>query len=138
MRLLKLSGFVALGLVVAMAAGWIWGSAGKRELSTQLDALRVEHDLTLARSNVLAGRVDLYTLNFGSATQRFESAKTALGRLAARFDSNHDEARATLVRTTASAVEDARRLAAQVNPSAQAAAQRALASLDQVTPAPGH
>jgi hypothetical protein len=130
-RLLKLSGFVALGLVVAMAAGWIWGSAGKRELSTQLDALRVEHDLTLARSNVLAGRVDLYTLNF-------ESAKTALGRLAARFDSNHDEARATLVRTTASAVEDARRLAAQVNPSAQAAAQRALASLDQVTPAPGH
>jgi hypothetical protein len=136
-RLLKIVGFAALGLVLALAAGWIWGSAGKSELSSELEALRLEHDVTLARSSMLAARVDLYTLNYGSATQHCESAKGALSRLAARFDRDDDKARAALVRTALSAAEEARRLAGQVNPSAQTAAQRALASLDQVASPPG-
>jgi hypothetical protein len=73
----------------------------------------------------------LYKLNFGSATSNFEAAKRSLQASRAALDEDDDAAAIQRLQAAATAAEEARRLAAQVNPAAQGAAERALAELEQ-------
>ena len=128
-RMLKIVGAIALALVVALAAGWIWGSSGRRDLERRVASLELQNRLSEARALLLAARVDLYTLNFGSATRNFETAKKPLEAIAIAFEQDGDADRAKEARAALAAAEDARRLAAQVNQSAQASAERAVTAL---------
>lgn len=130
-RLLKIVGAVALALVLALASGWVWGASGKVELQTQLEETTLRLHLADARARLLAARVDLYSLNFGAATENLEASKIPLEGALNRFERDGDASRAAHVRSVLSAAEEARSLAAQVNPGAQAAAERALAALGQ-------
>ena len=136
-RMLKIVGAIALALVVALAAGWIWGSSGRRDLERRVASLELQNRLSEARALLLAARVDLYTLNFGSATRNFETAKKLLEAIAIAFEQDGDADRAKEARAALAAAEDARRLAAQVNQSAQASAERAVTALARAAGSPG-
>jgi hypothetical protein len=128
---LKAVGAIVLGLAVALGAGWLWGASGRWDAERQLASARLERELTGARAQLLAARVDLYKLNFGSATSNFEAAKRSLQAGRGALDQDDDAAAIQRLQAATAAAEEARRLAAQVNPAAQVAAERALAELEQ-------
>jgi hypothetical protein len=128
-RMLKTVGAIAIALIVALAAGWLWGSSGRRDLEHRVATLELQNHLADARARLLAARVDLYTLNFGSAARNLETAKQPLEAAATAFEQDGDADRAKEARAALAAAEEARRLAAAVNQSAQASAERAVAAL---------
>ena len=133
-RALKLVAAVVLGFAVTLGIGWLWGASGRWEAERQLMDARLNSDLTGARARLLAARVELYRLNFGSATSNFEAAKRSLEASRAALDQEDDAPSIERLQAAIAAAEEARRLAAQVNPAAQAAAERALAELDRAEP----
>lgn len=127
----KIIGVAAVLVLVAAAAGWVWGAAGGRQAVREMAALRLQHDLMDARSRILAARVDLYRLNFGSAATNLEDAKKPLESAAQALDDRGESERAAAARRAIEAAEEARRLAAQVDQAAQGAAERALAEIQR-------
>ena len=133
-RTWKLIGAAVLVLVLAVAGGWIWGSSAGRSAEREVAALRLQHHLMDARSRILAARVDLYRLNFGSATTNLEEAKVPLEAAAGMLDREGDAERAAAVRSAIQAAGEARRLAAKVDQAAQGPADRALADIRRAQP----
>ena len=132
-RLLKIIAAVALGFVLAIAGGWVWGASGRLELQSRLKQTDLRLQIAEARARLLAARVDLYTLNFGAAAQNLESAKAPLEAVIGSYERDGEAGRLTEARAALAAVEEARKLAAQVDQSAQGAAARALAAFERAT-----
>lgn len=130
-RLWKIVAGVALGLVIALGIGWLWGSSGRWAAQNQLADVQAQYQLTEARARLLAAQVDLYKLNFGAAASNLERARQSLEQASAAHDgSEHTDLRAAL-QTSRQSAEEARRLAAEVNQGAQASAERALSALQR-------
>ncbi len=136
-RLLKIVGWVALGFILALAGGYVWGASGRLELQSRLHDSDLRVQVSDARTRLLAARVDLYSLNFGAATQNLEAAKIPLQAVVKRYESDGDAARVTDGQQALAAAEKARRLAAQLDQSAQGATADALAALERATRAAG-
>ena len=136
-RLLKIVGWVALGFILALAGGYVWGASGRLELQSRLHDSDLRVQVSDARARLLAARVDLYSLNFGAATQNLEAAKIPLQAVVKRYESDGDAARVTDGQQALAAAEKARRLAAQLDQSAQGATADALAALERATRAAG-
>ena len=132
-RLLKIVGGVALGLVLALAAGYVWGASGRLEVQSRLQDTDLRMQVSDARTRLLAARVDLYSLNFGAATQNLEAAKVPLHAVVQRYERDGETARVTDAQSALASAEKARRLAAQLDQSAQGAAADALAALERAT-----
>jgi hypothetical protein len=132
-RLLKIIAAVALGFVLAFAGGWVWGASGRLELQSRLKQTDLRLQIAEARGRLLAARVDLYTLNFGAAAQNLESAKGPLEAVIGIYERDGEADRLTEARAALAAVEEARKLAAQVDQAAQGAATRALAAFERAT-----
>jgi hypothetical protein len=131
-RLLKIVGFVALGFVLALAAGYVWGSAGRRDLHVQLEAATRRFALVVARERLASGRVAVYGLNFGDAARGFESAHVWTTSAAQQFRIDGDEQMAARLVQAAQKIDQARSLAASVNQDANNRAAAAEALLDNV------
>jgi len=136
-RLLKIVGWVALGFVLALAAGYVWGASGRLALQSRLHDTDLRVQVSDARAHLLAARVDLYSLNFGAATQDLEAAKIPLQAVVQRYEQDGETVRVTDAQNALAAVEKARRLAAQLDQSAQGATADALAALERATRAAG-
>jgi hypothetical protein len=132
-RLLKIVGAVSLALVLALAAGWVWGASGRLEMRSRLHDTDLRLQVSDARARVLAARIDLYSLNFGAATENLEAAKIPLEAVIHRYEADSETARVTEAKGALAAVEEARRLAAKLDQSSQGAAARALAALERAT-----
>jgi hypothetical protein len=132
-RPLKIIAAVALGLVLALAGGWVWGASGRLELQSRLKQADQRLQIAEARGRLLAARVDLYSLNFGAAVQNLESAKVPLDAVIGSYERDGESGRLTDARAALAAVEEARSLAARVDQSAQGAAARALAAFERAT-----
>jgi hypothetical protein len=132
-RLLKIIGAVTLGFVLALAAGWVWGASGRSELQSRLNETTLRSDINEARARLLAARVDLYSLNFGAATENLEAAKTPLAAAMHRYERDGETDRVKGAQAAIEATESARRMAAKLDQSAQGAAARALATLERAT-----
>ena len=78
---------VFVGLLVALGAGWFWGSTGRWETDRAAQEARLRSDLFEARGLVLASRVDIYNVNFGDASRHLEEAKTRVSGAAERLQS---------------------------------------------------
>jgi hypothetical protein len=128
-RTAKIVGIVALAVLMALAAGWVWGRSGHSTLSQQLRASDLRLRLTDAKSRILGGRVDLYSLNFGSAAQNFEAAQAVVGSILATYEPAGTSPRAGHLKTVQAELEDARRIAVQMRQDAHAQADRALRAL---------
>ena len=130
-RLWKIVAAVAAGLVLALAVGWLWGSRGRWDAERELSRVQAEHVFTESRARLLAARVDLYALNFGSAASNLQTAKRSLQQALASYDREEQPEVSAALQSAVAAADEAGRLAAEVNPSAQAAAERALADLQR-------
>jgi len=126
MRNLKIAGMAALGLALALAIGWLWGAAGRWPAERRLAETALRLRLTDARSRVLGGRVDLYSLNFGAASQNFEAARqivTSTSEILAAADAK--DQRLDGLRSALDDLAASQRFAAQMRQDAHTPAGRA-------------
>jgi hypothetical protein len=113
---------VCVALMVALGAGWVWGSSGRWDADRIIGTAQLRSDLFEARSSVLGARVDLYNLNFGEASRHFEDAKSLLRRAAERLNSAGRQEDAKRLDPALARIEEAQKMAGRLD---QAANSRA-------------
>jgi hypothetical protein len=123
---------VAVGLLVALLAGVIWGASGKSDVRRALQAAELRDDLHEARAAVLDGRLDLYSVNFGEASRHFGAARTALAAAADRLEHVDREEDARRLAIAATSIEEAQRLSGQLNQDANSRAADAAKAIGDV------
>jgi hypothetical protein len=116
-------------LMVCLGLGYAWGASGRRVLETALDDSRQRLDLAEARGALLDARVSLYNNNFGDASRRFEDAKQPLRRVRARYQEAREGEAASSIDAALVHVEEAQRLAGQLDPAANSRAGEALEAI---------
>src|SRR5471032_3071176 len=111
---------VAAAVLLAFLAGWLWGGFGTSAMGRVLVASELRGDLLKGRAAVLAGRLDIYSVNFGEASRHFEAARSAiraartkLAGLARQDDVNRLDLALTRI-------DEAQRLAGKLNQDANA------------------
>lgn len=131
----KLVLWVAGAMVVALGVGWVWGASGRFAAARSLEDAEQRLDLVDARAKMLDARVSLYNVNFGDASRALEIAKRPLERARERFRERGQQDLAARVDAALQQVEAARRLAGELDPSANARAAEAVKTLEAITPA---
>jgi len=132
MKKAKLVLGVLIALVVVLLGGWIWGASGKGTLERALEASELSNDLLEARSSVLAARLDLYSVNFGDASRHLESARAQLGRAEEQLKGLGRKDDVKQLQPALAQIDEAQRLARQLDPSANARAAEAATIIDDV------
>ena len=74
----KTLGVCALVAVALFGAGWIIGASGRSTAVEQQARVELQALLAQARGHVLEGRVSLFQINFGAASQQFDCARAAI------------------------------------------------------------
>lgn len=116
-------------LIVTLGLGYAWGASGRWTVETALEDSRKELDLAEARSALLDARVSLYNNNFGDASRRLEDAKVPLRKVKDRLQDDQDSGAAAGIDTALTHVEEAQRLAGQLDPAANSRAGEALEAI---------
>lgn len=125
---------VLISILVAIGFGFAWGASGRSDLRTALDEAKQQLDLAEARGLILEGRVSLYNNNFGDAGRHFEDAKAPLRRMKVRYQDGGRRDAASGIDAAIGHIEEAQRLTAKLDPSAN---NRASDSLEAVRLAAG-
>lgn len=120
-------------LLVCLGLGYAWGSSGRRTLEATLTESRQQLDLAEARGALLEARVSLYNNNFGDASGRFEDAKDPLRRVRQRYQQARENDAASSIDAALRHVEEAQRLSAKLDPTANARAREALEAIRVAT-----
>ena len=129
---MKLVFGVFVGLLVALGVGWLWGTWGKSDLARALQAAELRDELHEARGAVLESRLDIYSVNFGEASRHLEAARTALGAAAQRLKDVGGEEDAKRLALAATRIDEAQRLAGELNQDANSRAADAAKAIDDV------
>jgi hypothetical protein len=116
---------IAVGLAVALLAGWIWGRSGRSDMARSLQTSELRGELLGARAAVLDARVAIYSINFGEASRHLEGARGLLGRADERLKNlgRNDEVRQ--VQTALTSIDDAQRMAGKLDQNASSRAGEA-------------
>ena len=130
-RMLKVGLALLVALLVALVAGWLWGSSGKRDLQRGLDAAELRNDLLAARSAVLSARVDLYLVNFGDASRDFEAARAALRRAEDRLKMLGRDEDVKRLAVALARIDEAQQFAGKLDQTANARAAEAVTPIDE-------
>jgi hypothetical protein len=120
-------------VVVLLGLGYAWGSSGRSAAEHALDDLRQDLDVAEARGHLLDARVSLYNMNFGDAAKRFEEAKDPLRRTRARYQDTGNDDAARSITTALERIDEAQRLAGQLDPGANSKAGEALEAIRVAT-----
>jgi hypothetical protein len=132
MTRIRLVLLAVLALLLALLAGWVWGNAGRRSAETSLDATRLQLALARARADLLQARVDIFEVNFGSASRALESAKPAVRDVLSRLQQGGQEQAARRANDALVALEQAQQLAGKLDQTANARAADAVRALDDI------
>jgi len=116
---------IAVGLVVALLAGWIWGASGRADMARALQTSELRGELLGARAAVLDARVAIYSVNFGEASGHLEDARGLLGRADERLKTLGRDAEVKLVQAAQAGIDDAQRMAGKLDQSANSRAGEA-------------
>jgi hypothetical protein len=116
---------VAAGLVVALLAGWIWGAWGRSDLASALQTSELRGELLGARAAVLDARVAIYSVNFGEASRHLENARGLLRRADERLKGLGHDDEVKDVETALAGIDDAQRLAGELDQNANSRAGEA-------------
>jgi hypothetical protein len=127
---LRLVGWAALALVVVFGAGWIVGSSGRSAAEEARRAAEERADFAAARARIFQGRVSLFLVNFGDASRRFEEARALVEQAQTRLREMGEAERAGRLEIVVTNLQEAQRLAAALDASAQNAADQAVQALD--------
>jgi hypothetical protein len=109
---------IAVALMVALAAGWAWGTWSHSDTAGALQAAELRSDLLGARAAVLDARVATYSVNFGEASAHLENARGLLRRADERLTRLGRVDEATLVSTALAAIDEAQRMAGKLDQNA--------------------
>ena len=113
---------VAVGLLVALLAGWFWGTAGQRDMAAALQAAELRGDLLGARASVLDARVAVYSINFGEASAHLENARGLLRRAEERLRLTARDDQVQQAQIALTAIDEAQRLTGKLDQGANARA----------------
>jgi hypothetical protein len=131
-RTAKLALGVLAGMLAALGAGWLLGSAGRTNSAGALQAAELRSDLHQSRASALAARVDLYSMNFGDASRHLEDAKESLRRASGRLKIGGRIADAPRIDAALVQLDAAQQMAGRLDQGANARAGAAAQSIDEV------
>ena len=123
---------VAVALMVALGAGWAWGTWSGLGAADALQNAELRSELLGARAAVLDARVAIYSVNFGEASAHLENARGLLRRADERLTTLGRADDAAQVKTALTTIDDAQRMAGKLDPVANTRAgdaARVLAAL---------
>ena len=122
---------IAGGLLVALFVGWLIGASGRSDATRTLATTELRGELLGARAAILDARVAIYSVNFGEASQHLENARGLLRRAEERLKSvAPDELKQ--VQAALMTIDDAQRMAGQLDQSANSRAGEAAKILADV------
>lgn len=124
---------ILVALIVTLGLGFAWGASGRWTVEAALEDSRQELDLAGARAALLDARVSLYNNNFGDASRRFEEAKAPLRKVKDRLQDDKENGAAAGIDAALQHVEEAQRLAGQLDPAANSRAGDALEAIRVAT-----
>ena len=116
---------IAVGLAVALLAGWIWGASGRSDMARALQTSELRGELLGARAAVLDARVAIYSVNFGEASRHLEDARGLLSRADERLKNLGRDDEVRQVQTALASIDDAQRMAGKLDQSANSRAGEA-------------
>ena len=119
---------IGVALLVALGAGWAWGASGRSDLNRALRIAELRDGLLEGRAAVLDARLDIYSVNFGEASRHLEAARSALRAAEARLNSLGRQADTKPVELALAKIDEAQRMAGQLNQDANALAAEGVAS----------
>jgi hypothetical protein len=123
---------IAAGLVVALFAGWIWGSSGRSDMARALQTSELRGELLGARAAALDARVAIYSVNFGEASRHLENARGLLGRADERLKSLGRDDEVKQAETALASIDEAQRMAGKLDQSANSRAGEAAKTIADV------
>jgi hypothetical protein len=123
---------VAVGLAVALLAGWIWGRSGRSDMARALETSELRGELLGARAAVLDARVAVYSVNFGEASSHLEGARGLLSRADERLRSLGRDDEVRQVQTALASIDDAQRMAGKLDQNANSRAGEAAKTIADV------
>ena len=120
---------VAVGVLVTLGVGFVWGASGRFSIQNALDETKQRLDLAEARGALLEARVSLYNVNFGDATRHFEEAKAPLRSARERYQQIGKNAAAGSLTAALEHIEEGQRLAGSLDQAANSKANDALEAI---------
>ena len=129
---MKLILAIGAALLVAVGMGWAWGASGKSDISRALQTAELRDGLLEGRAAVLDARLDIYSINFGEASRHFEAARSALRAADARLKDLGRQEDAARVQMALMRIDDAQRMAGQLNQNANSLAADAAKTISDV------
>ena len=130
--MIKLGFRVGLALIVALGAGWAWGAWGRSDIGRALQVTEVRNQLLQARVAVADARLDIYSVNFGNASGHLEAARRALRAAEAGLNRLARQQDANRLTTAFTRIDEAQRMAGELNQNANALAADAAKAIDDV------
>jgi hypothetical protein len=109
---------VGIAVIVALGAGWLWGSSGRRATEHALQVTTLQEELTEGHDALLAARLDIYSVNFGEASRHFESSRTSLTRAIEHLKNLDRADDAARIQGALTGLADAQRLAGNLDQNA--------------------
>jgi len=129
---MKLIVGIGVALLVALGGGWAWGASGRSDLNRALGIAELRADLLEGRAAVLDARLDIYSVNFGDASRHLEAARSALRAANARLSGLGRQEDVERLKTASTRIDEAQRMAGQLNQDANALAADAAKTIDGV------
>jgi hypothetical protein len=123
---------IGVVLLVALGAGWVWGASGRSDRNRALRIAELRDGLLEGRAAVLDARLDIYSVNFGEASRHFEAARSALHASVARLNDLDRQADAKRLELALTRIDEAQRMAGQLNQDANALAADAAKTINDV------
>jgi hypothetical protein len=130
--MMKLILGIGVAMLVALGIGWAWGASGRSDVSRALRIAELRDGLLEGRAAVLDARLDIYSVNFGEASRHLEAARSALRAADARLNDLGRQEDATRLETALTRIDEAQRMAGQLNQDANALAADAAKTIDDL------
>lgn len=121
-----------LALLVVIGMSWYWGASGKWETQRALEARTVRSDLIEGRSRLLDARIDVYNVNFGDTSRHLQDAKDLLSGIRGRLNTIGREGDGARLDAALLKIDEAQRMAGQLDQSANARVAEAAQLLEEV------
>jgi hypothetical protein len=113
---------IFVAVMVALLAGWAWGTWSHSGTAGALQAAELRGELLGARAAVLDARVAIYSVNFGEASAHLENARGLLRRADERLKVLGRADDAGQVAAALAAIDDAQRMAGKLDQNANSRA----------------
>ena len=123
---------IGVALLVALGVGWAWGASGRSDINRALRIAELRDGLLEGRAAVLDARLDIYSVNFGDASRHLEAARRALRAADARLIGLGRQEDATRLKLALTRIDEAQRMAGQLNQDANALAADAAKTINDV------